>query len=121
MPSKPKSQELLQLRDILTKALGELEDIAERDSPNGSWPSLDMPINSAQNRIHWEPHQDPEVQRLSNLVVAAAYQLINLVREPFASLADVACGVSVSLFYNSAPFHLRLFSPVASDGSSQHC
>jgi hypothetical protein len=102
--SDTKSQELRQLREILTKALGELDDVTRRNSPNGSWFSLDMPINCVQNQNHWEPHQDPEVQRLSNLVVSAAYQLINLVREPFASLADAACGVRSFYFEISRHF-----------------
>ncbi|XP_006460444.1 hypothetical protein AGABI2DRAFT_142674 [Agaricus bisporus var. bisporus H97] len=108
MCSRPKSQELRQLRDILTKALEGMENIADRNSPNGSWPSLDMPISPVENQNQWEPHKDPEIQRLSNLVVAAAYQLINLVREPFASLVDVACGVR-SLFHYPVQLHLPVF------------
>ncbi|KAF7775852.1 hypothetical protein Agabi119p4_4245 [Agaricus bisporus var. burnettii] len=102
MCSRPNSQELRQLRDILTKALEGLENIADRNSPNGSWPSLDMPISPVENQNQWEPHKDPEIQRLSNLVVAAAYQLINLVREPFASLVDVACGSLLTAALNTA-------------------
>lgn len=93
-----KSQELQQIRDILNDALDGLEGIANRASPDRSWPSLDVPTDPTHNQ--WEPHKDPEVKRLSNLVVAAAYQLINVVREPFLSLVDIACGVRDPSIHN---------------------
>ncbi|KAF9449490.1 S-adenosyl-L-methionine-dependent methyltransferase [Macrolepiota fuliginosa MF-IS2] len=66
--------------------------------PNGSWPSLDAPIDPV---FQFEAHQNQEIQKLSNIVVAAAYQLINVVREPFLSLVDIACGSLLTAALNT--------------------
>lgn len=95
-----KSQELRQLREIIDDALDKLENITSRESPNGSWPPLDTPIDPILNQF--EPHKNPEVQKLSNVVIAAAYQLISVVREPFMSLVDIACGVRLLIFFIDA-------------------
>jgi hypothetical protein len=85
-----KSQELRQLGDILMNALCDLEKAAERYLPNGLWPPLDSP------KIDRQVPQNirPEIQRPCNVIIAAAYQLINVVRDPFLSLVDAAGAVS---------------------------
>ncbi|KAF5363485.1 hypothetical protein D9756_001037 [Leucocoprinus leucothites] len=90
--------ELRQLRGTLLRALDDLETLAERNIPSGSWPSLDSPVNVN----HEEPHNDPEAQKLSNLIIAAAYQLICLVRDPFATLIDAAGGAVLTAALNTA-------------------
>lgn len=85
-----KSNELRQIREILIGALDDLENLPAREIPSGSWPSLYSPIDVDRN----EPHNNPKVQQICNVIIAAAYQLICLVREPFLTLADAACGVS---------------------------
>lgn len=81
--------ELRQLRSLLSRALDDLENTAARDLPNGSWPSLHSPIRADQ-----QVHRNPNVQSLCNIITAAAYQLICLVRDPFYTLIDAAGGVS---------------------------
>jgi len=83
------TSELRQIRNLLVKAIDDLENTAARDLPGGSWPSLHSPIT-----VNQQPRRKPDVQKLCSIIIAAAYQLICLVREPFSTLIDAAGGVS---------------------------
>jgi len=98
------TSELRQIRDLLVKALDDLENTAARDLPKGPWPSLRSPISANQQQLH----RKPDVQKLCSIIIAAAYQLICLVREPFSTLIDAAGGVSR---FRSPQAWLISFSP----------
>ena len=89
------TSELRQIRNLLIEALDDLENTVARDLPGGSWPSLHSPIRANQQQ-----HRKPDVQKICSIIIAAAYQLICLVREPFSTLTDAAGGVS---YFRSPP------------------
>lgn len=89
-------QNIRLLRNVINESLQVIETAYQAE--NLDFPSLDKPVYTGITSLNDDPAEalttSPNVAEAIDLVVSACYQLLNTVRHPFASVADVTCAVS---------------------------
>lgn len=85
-------QDLRQLRTILNESLDTLEDIYRAQSLD--FPSLDDSYSSSP--ADFLAKNNPQAKGCIRTSVAAAYQILSMLRNPFAILEDAANAVCTS-------------------------